>query len=283
MNINLLVASDGGYVPHAVTALTSACENNRHNALAIYYLHAGLPESVMDGLRDHFERYSATIVFVRVDDAQVARFHTEAHLTSAAYYRVLCADLLPPEIDRVLYLDCDVVVEAALDRLYATDLRGRAVGAVRDAYLNAPKWQAHLKAVTGIAVPSYFNSGVMLIDPAAYRASRVGPAVVELLGRCSQHLPYADQDAFNVMLQGHWMPLHARWNLQSYWYTLDYAYRAATAGGSDAREVVAGLRAPGIVHYTTASKPWHFMNAHPRKQRYWHYRKATPFGVQAER
>ncbi len=279
MDINLLIASDSSYLPHAVVALTSACENNRGNKLLVFWLHPGLAEADIEAVHRHFSRYSAAIQFIRVNDTRIAELEVHMHLTVATYYRVLCADLLPPHIDRVIYLDCDVIVEASLEALFAVDLGTCTVACVHDAYLNNPAWRAHLKSVTGTDVPSYFNSGVMVIDLRAYRASGVAVAAMDLLVRCSADLSYADQDALNVVLNGRWLPVHPRWNMQGYWYTLDYCYSAGLCRADRIADMRSRLLHPFIIHYTTSNKPWHFMSTHPLKQRYWTYRALTPYAI----
>jgi lipopolysaccharide biosynthesis glycosyltransferase len=282
MRIDLLVASDAAYVPHAVTALTSACENNRQHRLRVFYPQSGIDAAEMDRIRAHLGRYGADVAFVRVDDARLRQFRTVDHLATPTYFRLLCAELLPAGIDRVLYLDGDVIVRSALDVLYATDLRANVVGAVADSFLVDGTWRARLGALVGASLPDYFNSGVMLIDVARYRAAGIGSAALALLDRFHGDFSYADQDAANVVLAGRWQALPPRWNVQTYWYSLDFAFRAAALPAEARREIVLAIGNPAIVHYTTSSKPWQFMNTHPLKREYWKYRQLTPYAVGRE-
>jgi len=282
MDLNLLIASDANYLPHAVVALTSACESNRLHRLRIFYLHAGLGEEEMDRVHAHFSRYAAVVNFIRVDDERLRQLHTHAHLTAPAYYRLLCADALPPSVDRVIYLDCDVIVRAALDEIYTADLELCTIAAVRDAYLNDapwPTWRAQINALVGAQVREYFNSGVMLIDVARYRSTGVGSAVIELLNRFHRNFNYADQDALNVVLAQRWKALPSRWNVQSHWYTLDYCIESTGFSPEQRNRVFAAIRDPAIIHYTATSKPWHFINTHPLKPEYWKYRQLTPYAA----
>ena len=279
MVLNLLVASDLNYLPHAVVALTSACVSNPHHRCRIFYMHAGLGEDDIAGVQAHFENYAATVAFLRVDDAKLGRFRTLTHTTTPTYHRLLCGDVLPPEVDRILYLDCDVIVRAALDGIYAMDLGPCTVAAVRDAFLNLVPWRTRLREITGMEVPDYFNSGVMLIDVARYRDTGVGPATLDLLERFHGELRFADQDALNLALAGLWQELPPKWNVQSHWYTQDYFSRSAGFPPAHHAQVVAAVKNPSIIHYTSPSKPWDSRNVHPLKQEYLKVRQLTPYAT----
>jgi lipopolysaccharide biosynthesis glycosyltransferase len=277
MDLNLLVSSDANYLPHTVVGLTSACESNRAHRISIYYLHPDIGEDDMRVVREHFTAYAASVHFIRVDDAELKKFRTVAHITTPTFYLTLAADLLPADVGRVLYLDCDLVVRAALDGLYSMDLGPCTIAAVRDAHLNDAPWRARLNEITGAGVREYFNAGVMLIDLARYRSTEAGPALLALLDRHHGEFEYADQDALNVVFAGAWKALPLKWNVQSYWYTLDFWLKATELPGPMRAELQAAVTNPAIIHYSSLSKPWHFMNSHRLKQEYWKYRELTPY------
>jgi lipopolysaccharide biosynthesis glycosyltransferase len=279
LELNLLISSDANYLPHAATALTSVCEHNRQHAITIYYLHAGLAAIDIAHLSAHFERYGARVEFIVADDARLRQFKTRAHFTTPTYYRILCADLLPRSADRVLYIDCDVIVRADVADIYAADLGGCPVAAVRDAYVGDAPWCHQLNALVGAAMHDYFNSGVLVIDLERYRSAGIGPAALELLDRHHADFTYADQDALNVVLARQWKPLPARWNVQSLWYALDFCIRSTTFAPEWRLEFVNAVMNPAIIHYASPSKPWQFMNVHPLKREYWKYRQLSPYAT----
>lgn len=277
MELNLLISSDANYLPHAATALTSVCEHNRRHAITIYYLHTGLSADDFARMSAHVERYGARVVFILADDARLRRFRTGAHFTTPTFYRILCADVLPPGVDRVLYIDCDVVVRADVADICAVDLAGCPVAAVADAFVGSAPWLQQLNALGGAEMGDYFNSGVLVIDLERYRSAGIGPAALELLDRHHADFTYADQDALNIALARRWLPLPARWNVQSLWYSLDFCIRAASRPPEWRLEYVNAIKNPAIIHYAAPSKPWHFMNTHPMKGEYWKYRRLTPY------
>lgn len=275
MDLNLLIASDATFLPHAVVALTSVCENNRQHRIQVFYLHDGLDAEAMDRVHGHFSRYPAAVQFIRVDGAGLRHYRTTAQLTSPTYFRILCGEVLPAGLDRVLYLDCDVIVRSAVDEIYSADLGGAVAGAVRDAFLNETPWPARLQALTGMRVDQYFNSGVMLIDLARYRSAEIGPEVLKLLDRFHQRFTYQDQDALNIALTGRWKALPSRWNVQTHWYTRSFWEHSLTFSADRLHHHNAMLRNPGILHFTGKDKPWHDHYLHPFASEYRKYRRLT--------
>ncbi|HEV2843725.1 MAG TPA: glycosyltransferase, partial [Thermoanaerobaculia bacterium] len=159
---------------------------------------------------------------------------------SAHFHRLLAPEVLPPGIERFLYLDCDVVVKGDIGELARAlpDLKVAAAcrdyfGCIRDAVANHQS--------LGLAGDApYFNSGVMLIDRASWLGHRVSERVLECTERNMEHL-YAqgrffqyDQYGLNVVLYGKWEMLDSYWN-----YGAEYPFSEA-----------------GVIHFNGHGKPW---------------------------
>jgi lipopolysaccharide biosynthesis glycosyltransferase len=155
------------------------------------------------------------------------------------YARLLLDRLLPPEVSRVLYLDSDLYVRAPVENLIGIDLGGRSLAAAPEPgrhHLVAGDDMRTRKGPFDIADP-YFNSGVLVIDRAAWGRADLPGFLAELQrdNRISQL--YHDQDVLNLRFRGDWLALDPRWNFTK-------PHPAARAFD------------PFIVHYTTGMKPW---------------------------
>lgn len=166
-----------------------------------------------------------------------------ARRSRAAYLRLMLPELLP-EYARIAYLDCDIAVAIpALDELLRLDLRGRAVGAVRDtAQWRTPSRRPKEMRALGRPSAPYFNSGVMLIDAARWREERIA-------ARCSATgqdpalrtgLVRNDQSVINLAVEGRWCEISPVWNWQ---WTRSSRFFAETAGAR-------------LVHFIGPRKPW---------------------------
>ena len=106
---------------------------------------------------------------------------------------VFLAKLLP-DLDRVLYLDADVVVVDDLRALYATDLGSNVVAAAPDLYR-----QYRLAAFGLSGSQPYVNAGVLLIDLARWRRESLTDRLVRFVERSGPQLELHDQDALNAV------------------------------------------------------------------------------------
>ncbi|MGW3959567.1 glycosyltransferase family 8 protein [Amycolatopsis sp. NPDC005003] len=138
------------------------------------------------------------------------------YVSTATYLRLQLAHLLPAGVDRVLYLDCDILCTGPLDELAATDLRGNTIAAVGDPYCRR---LSDMEGLPGLAEhpeldprARYFNSGVLLIDVRAWLDGEVTPRCLDYIHRHRDQTRFLDQDALNHVLYGKWLQVDKRWN-----------------------------------------------------------------------
>lgn len=176
-----------------------------------------------------------------------------------AVTRLLLADYLPPTLDRVLYLDLDLLVEGSLLPLWQMELDGHPLAAVSDPFARRRFfWAARLAqdaqaaGLSRCPTEPYFNSGVMLIDLAQWRREQVGTRAIALLRAHPDGFPLEDQDALNLILQGRILALSPRWNLvepiTQLWDWDHQSYQAWPWAD--------WLLSPAIRHFAGQIKPW---------------------------
>jgi lipopolysaccharide biosynthesis glycosyltransferase len=190
------------------------------------------------------------------------------HVTVETYYRLFLAAAFSDDVDRLIYLDSDLVVLADLSQLMNLDLAGKTVGAVLD--YHAPNWgTVTCLRETGCASTPYFNAGVLVIDLAAWRRRQVSQRALEFLAANQSTVQYWDQDALNFALKGDWLELDPRWNrTSSFW-------EQRKAGSIPFEpEVAEALMDPYIVHFASGRKPWQSF-FHPDRKIFDEYAKAA--------
>jgi lipopolysaccharide biosynthesis glycosyltransferase len=177
------------------------------------------------------------------------RFHGPvtwpSHLTAATLLRLLLPSVLK-DIDRVVYLDCDLVVLNDITTLYDTDLLELPLAACLDFWLTggppfAPpgwgvgEWHKFLNEVVSLADwKTYFNAGVLVMDLNRFRNTGLVHAAEEYLEQTNYKTPFVDQEALNHVIDGAFVRLDSRWNV------------LAALGHSN----------PWIIHYAGPNKPW---------------------------
>lgn len=172
------------------------------------------------------------------------------------YYRLYFGDVLPAEVDRVLFIDADILVLGDLAELWRSPFDGATVQAVPDGYAaraHLPRFP-HLDAGDGsapIVLSRHFNAGVMFIDLEQWRSKRVGSRAAAFLWRFGDQLVGFDQDALNLALDDDWKSLPVIWNF----HEIPSAIATWEIGGSTAEELADAIRRPAIVHFIGCN-PW---------------------------
>ena len=266
--IALVCAADDGFAMPLAVALRSALDSLAEpHRLAAFVLDGGIRE----GNRARLERSLASprleLRFVAPDPQVLARIQHRGRVSHATYFRILAADLLPPDLARAIYLDADVLVEADLARLWSEPQRGLPVLAVRDAgapTVSSPRGLLNHRELGLAPELGYFNAGVMLLDLALWRAEGLASRLLGYLESHPDAIRWWDQDALNAVLAGRWGELDPRWNQTPQCW--EPAQGEADPLTPERRALA--IRDPWIVHYSTWSKPWHWSCAHPARGKF---------------
>jgi lipopolysaccharide biosynthesis glycosyltransferase len=194
-----------------------------------------------------------------------------SHLTSASLLRLLFPSVLN-DIDRVIYLDCDLVVLNDITTLYDTDLSDFPLAACLDFWLTgappfAPpgwdvgEWHKFLRDVVGLTdCKTYFNAGVMVMDLNRFRDAGLIEAAKAFLEQRNYQTIYVDQDGLNHVINGAFVRLDSRWNV------LGNRGELNNADGEIAVSAARGHSDPWIIHYAGPYKPW---NCEGRRRTIW--------------
>lgn len=189
---------------------------------------------------------------------------TRAYISSAALLRTQLPELLPA-LDRVLYLDADIVVRRDVAELYRSELGGQPVGGVADLgfYMMMRREQIRREtrlrdyfARLGIDPRRslYVNSGVLLMNLAALRWLDFSARALAFSNARGAELITMDQCLINTLLSGHIAELDARWN------ACGHMIRQPRHHHYLARRFQRGLALqqaePWLIHYTGPDKPW---------------------------
>ena len=258
MLMYVVLAVDRRQVLGCAVSMRSVVESsNVGDAFCFYVLVSGL--SVAE--REMLARSAAipgrdvTVHIRPVDTRRFAHLVRSGIVTHTCYARLLIAEVLPPEAERIIYLDCDLIVQRDIGELWRTPLRGCTVGAVA----NGDRADA-LSHQTRLALPEprYFNSGVLLIDFVRWRAKKLGAAALDAASRVGDALILHDQDALNIVLSGDWVEVDPSWNVA-------------------ARSSALCQELPAIVHFMGSPKPWHSDYSGPLTEKFLGVLSRTPF------
>ena len=244
-NVVLACAADGAYAMPLAAMLHSALTGLRPGAtISAHIVDAGLTATDRVRLADLGERHGAAVHWHEPTETSLAAFPAWGRMTSTTYHRLLLPQLLPKEVTRAIWLDCDLLVTTDLVRLWETDLGGFHLLAVRDAVVPLVSSQYGIRRWRELGLSRtapYFNAGVMLIDVDRWRQDDIGALAGDYL-RQAPDVIFWDQEGLNAVLPGRWGALDPRWN------RMPNADRRGGTGRAYA--------APWIVHFSGTLKPW---------------------------
>lgn len=249
--MNILVTLDRNYLQPLRVMLGSLYLNNPGETFEIYLVGDGLQAEDWADLERLCARRGALHPVTVPEDlfaaAPVVRYYSRA-----MYYRLLAAQLLPAELDRVLYLDPDILVINPLRPLYDTNLEGKLMAASVHRGLTDISSRVNRLRLDTPEAEGYFNSGVLVMDLAAMRR-RMDPA--EIFAYARDHadvLILPDQDILNGLYSTELYPVEERlWNYDARRFD---RYQLSSQGEMDMDWV---MDHTAVLHFCGKRKPWH--------------------------
>ena len=203
MTADFLFVSDDNYVKNLGICTYSVMHNMcpEVDKVRLFVMDCGITEENRAKLHAQAGRFDkAEMIFYDIDEKLNAVMpKVKTRWRRAIYGRLFLNELpaLYPDMERLIYLDCDLLMDRPVTELFAMDLQGKCLAAVTDAD-NAPRKEA-------LGIPAeceYINSGVLVIDTARWIELDASRKIIEYINSFPEALLYPDQDAINYVL-GH--------------------------------------------------------------------------------
>jgi len=266
---------DDRYVQHVAVCMASICINNIEQDITFHILTIDLSKDNESILRSLVNKYGNILCCYKIDNNLLVSFPTKGtvnpNLSKSAYIRLFVLLYLPLDIEKVLYLDADIVVNGNIIELWETDISNYAIAAVDDSFPYCIQMNRRL----GYTKEYYFNSGVMLMNLLWLRNNHFCQLVSDFLKFHIDLIYFHDQDILNYLLHNNRLVLDYRWNM--------YEDRIPEEILEWPRkpELVNAMRHPVIIHYASFMKPWFKECLHPKRHLYYQYLAETPFSGSA--
>jgi lipopolysaccharide biosynthesis glycosyltransferase len=261
--IQIVVGCDDGYACHLAVMLLSLFAHSRSLPLQVHVMVS--PEFTSRTRLDETLGVNAgRLIYHVLADHAVVGLKQREDLTAATYYRLLMGDVLPADMQRVIYLDCDLMLCGDVAELWRFSLGDAIVAAVPDPGFTQSN-------VLGLPQDApYFNAGVLLIDLVRWRREAIGEKALAFAACHPDRLTYNDQCALNWVLDGSWAMLNPIWNLQA--LTLGEIVDGEIRYYDPLPLIVADAC---ILHFNAPGRPWLYMDDHPFKPHYLSYKART--------
>ena len=167
--MNILVTLDCNYLAPLRVLLVSMFINNPGESFDLYLISDDLTKEQLEDIDALCEKHASRLHLIPVSQDCFCDAPTTRYYSKAMYYRLLAADLLPDSLDKILYLDPDMLVINPLRPLYDTPLENHLYGAcIHEGLMNLSKPVNQLRLST-YESEGYFNSGMLLMNLPAIR------------------------------------------------------------------------------------------------------------------
>jgi lipopolysaccharide biosynthesis glycosyltransferase len=256
-HLHVAAACNASYALALATMLASLTSNLGQSRIAhVYILQRDINDDLKKKIGDSINSERIKLCWINIDDGRLAslkntirRFDT---VSLESYYRLLLPEMLPPNLDKVIYLDCDLVVTRDLGELWDLDVEGTYLLASPE-LLPTSRFVSSsngIRLYRGLRLPDdlkFFNSGVMVINLRHWRDNYLFLRALIYILEAGQDLRWHDQEALNAVLAGEWRELDPTWNVTMHIF-----------GRTLKPDLVPDLKNdPFIVHFNSAIKPWH--------------------------
>ncbi|WP_297816265.1 SP_1767 family glycosyltransferase [uncultured Lactobacillus sp.] len=242
MNV-IVLNGDYNYVDKIETTIKSILWHNED--IEIHLINPDIPHEWFVNLNQYAKQIGSIIIDEKIDFGQLSELNAAgASINKIRYGKFLIPDLI--SANKVLYLDCDLVVNGELDDLFNFSF-DTPIAAVRD-----------------FKEPDQFNSGVMLINNQFWRENQVGHKLIEM-GK-DPNLIDSDQSVINNFFKDNFTELPPTYNYQigyerkAYWNDIDSTFAFLDQ-----------VKNPKIIHYTADDKPFNMVSTSDMRPKWWHY------------
>lgn len=265
---NIALCTDERFVIPALTCITSIFENNKDDKLAVYVLTEGVSASSKKKFELLGNAYNRNINVLTINSSSFSGLVVRDPFPVSMYFRFLLPEILKDE-DKVLYLDCDIIVRHSLRGLFEINLTDKACAVVEDQHGD----DVTIRNRTHTSAP-YFNSGVMLMNLDYWRRNNTAKELIDYIYKNPDKCFYPDQDALNIVLENKVVYLPYSYNCQHFfvtsttWSKLHYTKSA---------EIKRQAEDPVILHFCHKDKPWHVSCSNPRKGEFFYYNSLHSF------
>ena len=234
-DIAVCFGCDNNYVQHMAATISSILKNKAENEfIKFYVLDGGITKQNKKKLEFFENNYSCEISYIKPDMEKLHNCNTFKgdYISLATYYRLFIPELIPSE-DKVLYLDCDIVVRKSLSDLYCKDFNRNVVLGVIDVAAKEHSKRLNLR--------QYVNAGVLLFNSKEMRKENSDQQIIDWINNNNDKIECHDQDVINAVFNDEIQYIEDVWNAQ-------------VKKEHDTR--FSSLKDPAILHFISPKKPW---------------------------
>lgn len=273
--INIVFASDNNYAQHTAVAMASVLVNTKvPQKIQFYLIDDEIQTENKEKITKTVQKLGGSVEFIKIKNSRLEDCYVSGELSRASYFRLDIANILDESIEKIIYLDCDLLVYDDIEKMWQLDMGGKAVAATCDLGIMASaRVRKQKNKFIGLPFDApYFNAGVLMMDLTKWRQGNYAEAIIALATQ--NKYPNHDQDALNKFFMNNWQEIPLRWDVIPPVFNL--FLKIVTKPALRKKAIEAKLN-PAIFHYAGGYKPWEYEIHEGFNEKYYEYLKLTEF------
>jgi len=240
--IPICLASDNNYAIHCAVTITSIlCNSNKNTHYLFYILDGGISKENKNKILNLNKKYKSKVIFKKINNKwfKDCPITGKNHFNIVNYYRLKIASIFP-KINKIIYLDSDVIVKKSLSTLYKINVSKYYLAAAetQTSTINKKRMELPMKS-------NYINSGVLLINCKKWRKDNIEKDFFNFIKNMPLvKLLNVDQDVINGVLYKSIKNLKQNWNTE------------IRTDIKPMKKYLNIIKNPYILHYVGSDKPW---------------------------
>lgn len=261
--INVLMAINTSYLEQMKTVICSL-GINCSCSIDIYLMHTELSEKDIQILECLTRKMcNGKLCEIKINSDFLKDAKITNHFSVEMYYRIFASEFLPKTIDRVLWLDADLVVLKDLKEFFLSDFEGCSVICCGHREKTKDDTTMNDKGLIRLGMKKddiYFNSGVLLMDLKKIRRNFNKENVLNIIYKKENILENPDQDILNLLYEND--KLIKDWRIYNYQTHFDWKF------DNEKEHLEKNAK---ILHFVGPFKPWIYTSEHFSYKYYWKY------------
>ena len=282
--MNIVLASDDNYVPLLTISIVSLLENNYKDfdEINVFILNDGITNQNIEKIKNILNKYNCNISFIKTKDIEnlnlnIVSLERDNIASFTTYSRLFIGSLIPDNIDKIIYIDCDILNVYSLKQLWEEDISDYYCAAVLDCC------NTTIQEMLGISEEdNYINAGMLYINLKKWREDNVEEKFIEFMMNNQNRFYQHDQGIINNVFKGKIKIISPRYKLQGYFQYMSYKVSKKFSCIDNeyySKEIMDDARKnPIFLHFCAADffRPWQ-NEKHPYANLYRKYAKLANF------
>ena len=253
-DLNIAFGIDANFARGMGVLIDSICTNNSDEKIVFHIFTDGINQNDTKRLKELTKYDQIIIKFYYIDVNAFKNLPTTLAWSYATYYRFIMGKVLYGKVDKVLYLDADILCIGSLKELKHIDMGNNIVLAISE------KGTINVKRLA-LENGKYFNAGVLYIDINKWNDEKIAERAITMLNENPEKYTYLDQDVLNILLDGKTYFADTKWN---------YLY--------DMRKMNNQLPEGIVLIHFIGDKPWQCWSQHHFMVKYYNqYMEKSPW------